>query len=214
MATDFKGVSRRPSPSRPDVSCGSLWSPERISDEEALWMARDVAKKVEVRAHLSRPDQGHCNPRDPCRGIRSGDQDSCSSVTSSAVQAGRKAVHDPAWSRLVDRERIDFVIANVENAAGAVSGSPRRCMRGTRFGLPVDVWTSGNHIWDKKEGVPVVGRPPERCCAQPTIPTATPAGDGALRRPPPGVPVAVVNLQGQALMAPIDNPFRRRRPSP
>ena len=118
--------------------------------------------------------------------------------------AGRKALK-AHLEGLVDRERIDFVVANVENVAGGfgVTASVLQELDA----LPVDVWTSGNHIWDKKEGIPLLD-------AHPTLlrpanyPEGNPGRGWCVEETAAGIPVAVVNLQGQAFMAPIDNPFR------
>ena len=60
--------------------------------------------------------------------------------------AGRKAVAG-ALESLVDRERVDFVVANVENAAGGFGITAGVLSELERY--PVDVWTTGNHVWDK-----------------------------------------------------------------
>lgn len=118
--------------------------------------------------------------------------------------AGRAAVRRHL-EPLVDRERVDFVVGNVENAAGGFGVTAS--VLAELEELPFDVWTSGNHIWDKKEGVPLLD-------AHPTLlrpanyPEGNPGRGWCVERTAAGVPVAVVNLQGQALMAPIDNPFR------
>ncbi len=73
--------------------------------------------------------------------------------------------------------------------------------------LPVHVWTTGNHVWDKKEGVPLLD-------AHPTLlrpanyPDGNPGRGWCVEETASGVPVAVINLQGQAMMPPIDNAFR------
>ncbi len=106
---------------------------------------------------------------------------------------------------LVDRERVDFVVVNVENAAGGFGLTPAVMAELDR--LPVHVWTSGNHVWDKKEGVALLD-------AHPTLlrpanyPEGNPGRGWCVERTAAGVPVAVINLQGQAMMPPIDNPFR------
>ncbi len=106
---------------------------------------------------------------------------------------------------VIDRERVDFVVANLENAAGGFGVTPQ--VMAELDGLPVHVWTSGNHIWDKKEGVPLLD-------AYPTLirpanyPEGNPGRGWVTGETAAGVPVAVVNLQGQAMMPPIDNPFR------
>ena len=37
----------------------------KIGDEQALWLSKDIARSIEQRADLPRPDQGHGDPRDP-----------------------------------------------------------------------------------------------------------------------------------------------------
>ena len=118
---------------------------------------------------------------------------------------GRRAVQTHLES-LVDRERVDFVVANVENAAGGF-GITAAVLEELDY-LPIDVLTTGNHVWDKKEGVPLLD-------AHPTLlrpanyPSGNPGRGWCIEETAAGVPVGVVNLQGQAIMAPIDNPFRR-----
>jgi metallophosphoesterase (TIGR00282 family) len=118
--------------------------------------------------------------------------------------AGRKAV-TAHLEALVDQENIDFVIANVENAAGGfgLTGGVMQALDA----LPIDVWTSGNHVWDKKEGVPLLDAHPA-LLRPANYPEGNPGRGWCVEETPAGVPVAVINLQGQALMAPIDNPFR------
>ena len=120
------------------------------------------------------------------------------------ASAGRKALH-AHLETVVDRERVDFVIANVENAAGGFGITP--AVLDELEQLPVDVWTTGNHVWDKKEGLPLLD-------AHPTLlrpanyPDGNPGHGWCVEETAAGIPVAVVNLQGQVFMNPIDNPFR------
>jgi metallophosphoesterase (TIGR00282 family) len=72
--------------------------------------------------------------------------------------------------------------------------------------LPVNVWTSGNHIWDKKEGVPLLDAHPY-LLRPANYPDGNPGRGWCIEETAAGIQVAVVNLQGQAFMAPIDNPF-------
>ncbi|HMB14892.1 MAG TPA: YmdB family metallophosphoesterase, partial [Pelovirga sp.] len=70
-------------------------------------------------------------------------------------RAGRKALSDHLKG-LVSRYQVDLVIANGENAAAGygLTGSILKEL----FAYGVDVVTSGNHIWDKKEIIPVLDR--------------------------------------------------------
>ncbi len=64
---------------------------------------------------------------------------------------------------IVDRQQIDFVIANVENSAAGfgVTGD----IADTILELGVDVMTSGNHVWDKKEVLDYIPRQAEAAAA-------------------------------------------------
>jgi hypothetical protein len=118
--------------------------------------------------------------------------------------AGRRALN-AHLEGLVDRENIDFVIANIENAAGGFGLTTKIMEELDR--LPVNVWTTGNHVWDKKEGVPMLDAHPY-LLRPANYPAGNPGRGWCGEETAAGVPVAVVNLQGQALMNPIDNPFR------
>ena len=118
--------------------------------------------------------------------------------------AGRRAVAEHL-EELVDRERVDFVVANVENAAGGFGITADVLAELEAF--PVDVWTTGNHVWDKKEGVPLLDAHPA-LLRPANYPEGNPGRGWCVEETAAGVPVAVINLQGQALMPPIDNAFR------
>ncbi len=119
--------------------------------------------------------------------------------------AGRKAIAGGLES-LVDREQVDFVVANVENAAGGFGITASVLEELERF--PVDVWTTGNHVWDKKEGVPLLDAHPA-LLRPANYPDGNPGRGWCVEETAAGIPVAVVNLQGQAMMPPIDNAFRK-----
>jgi metallophosphoesterase (TIGR00282 family) len=119
--------------------------------------------------------------------------------------AGRRAVQANLES-LVDSERVDFVVANVENVAGGFGLTTN--VMAELDAYPVNVWTTGNHVWDKKEGVPLLDAHPS-LLRPANYPDGNPGRGWCVEETATGVPVAVINLQGQALMAPIDNPFRR-----
>lgn len=113
---------------------------------------------------------------------------------------GRRAVHEflPGLRSEYD---IDFVVANGENAAGGLGITASTAQELLQSN--VDVITTGNHIWAKKE-----------------IVTYLESGELPIIRPinfPPGVPgrgyilqhkVLVVNLMGRVFMGDYDCPFR------
>jgi len=75
------------------------------------------------------------------------------------------------------------------------------------FGVGVDVITSGNHIWDKKEVLPFLDAS-ERVLRPLNYGTHDVPGRGwGIYQALDGNDVAVVNLQGRTYMQPIDNPF-------
>jgi metallophosphoesterase (TIGR00282 family) len=117
---------------------------------------------------------------------------------------GRKALRTHLEG-LVDRESVDLVVANVENAAGGF-GLTLSVME-ELDALPIHVFTTGNHVWDKKEGVPLLDAYPS-LLRPANYPDGNPGRGWCVEETAAGVPVAVVNLQGQALMNPIDNAFR------
>jgi metallophosphoesterase (TIGR00282 family) len=98
----------------------------------------------------------------------------------------------------------DFTIVNVENAAGGfgVTGSVWDELRR----LPVDVFTSGNHIWDKKETLPLLDSEP-RLLRPANYPAGNPGRGHCVVASKAGVPVAVLNLQGLVFMVPVESPF-------
>jgi metallophosphoesterase (TIGR00282 family) len=117
---------------------------------------------------------------------------------------GRRALRAHVET-IIDRERVDFLIVNGENLAGGFGVTA--AVLAELDDLPIDVWTTGNHVWDKKEGVPLLDTHPA-LLRPANYPDGNPGRGWCVGETAGGVPVAVVNLQGQALMAPIDNPFR------
>jgi metallophosphoesterase (TIGR00282 family) len=105
---------------------------------------------------------------------------------------------------LVAQHGIDLVIANVENAAAGfgVTGDIAETL--LRYG--VDVMTSGNHIWDKKEVLEYIPRQP-RLLRPANFPPGAPGRGTWIGRTRTGEPVAVINLMGRVFMAPLDDPF-------
>lgn len=109
--------------------------------------------------------------------------------------------------RLVKRETgADVVVLNGENAAGGFGITPDQVAEFREMG--VDVITTGNHVWDKKEIVPFLasGREP-RLLRPANYPPVNP-GRGWVVVEAAGVRLAVLNLQGRTFMIAVDDPFR------
>jgi metallophosphoesterase (TIGR00282 family) len=105
---------------------------------------------------------------------------------------------------LVEHHQIDLVIANAENAAGG-SGITRE-IGDHLLGWGVDVMTSGNHIWSKKEAVDYIGAEP-RLLRPANYPAGVPGNGSYLARSADGRSVGVINVMGRVFMASIDDPF-------
>lgn len=106
---------------------------------------------------------------------------------------------------LVSRYKIDFVIANGENAAGGFGITEK--VAEEIFGYGVHVITSGNHIWDKKESVPYIAKE-NRILRPINYPPGVPGYGSVLYALPDGKKIAVINISGRVFMASIDCPFR------
>jgi metallophosphoesterase (TIGR00282 family) len=117
---------------------------------------------------------------------------------------GRVAVEQTLADLRAERG-IDFVTANGENVAGGMGLTESTAA--SLFASGVDVITSGNHIWDKREIYPVL-EAEERILRPLNYGTHDVPGRGwGLFHATDGTEVAVVNLQGRTYMQPIDNPF-------
>jgi 2',3'-cyclic-nucleotide 2'-phosphodiesterase len=117
---------------------------------------------------------------------------------------GRVAV-EQTIPALRDARGIDFVTANGENVAGGMGLTGPTADALLEAG--VDVITSGNHIWDKREIYPVL-ESEERILRPLNYGTHDVPGRGwGIFHAADGTEVAVVNLQGRTYMQPIDNPF-------
>lgn len=112
---------------------------------------------------------------------------------------GRRAVRQlvPDLRRELE---IDLVVANGENSAGGFGITPDTAQELLEGG--VDVITSGNHVWKKKEIIPYM---------QEEMPLIRPSNF------PPEVPgrgyltvggTLVINLMGRVFMEALDCPFR------
>jgi 2',3'-cyclic-nucleotide 2'-phosphodiesterase len=107
--------------------------------------------------------------------------------------------------RLVKADvRADVVVANGENSAGGFGITPETVAEFKEAG--VDVITTGNHVWDKKEILPLLDKEP-RLLRPANYPPGNPGRGSVVINVGP-TRLAVMNLQGRTFMAPIDDPFR------
>jgi 2',3'-cyclic-nucleotide 2'-phosphodiesterase len=117
---------------------------------------------------------------------------------------GRDMVRDHV--DLLRRDRnIGLVIANVENAAAGFGLTP--AIAEEFFSWGVDVLTSGNHIYDKKEIIEYIART-ARLLRPANYPPQSPGSGLFIGKTSKGIPYAVINLQGRIFMPPSDCPFQ------
>jgi len=107
--------------------------------------------------------------------------------------------------RIVDRHLVDLVIANGENAAGGFGLTAETAQ--DLFKCGIQVLTSGNHIWDKKDALEYIKRE-ERIVRPANYPEGTPGRGTALVRTPGGIKIGILNLEGRVFMNNLDCPFR------
>lgn len=117
---------------------------------------------------------------------------------------GRNAVSQELH-RLVDRHRVDLVVANCENAAGGF-GITEETARDL-FAQGIDILTSGNHIWDKRDSYPFIDAE-ERLVRPANYPEGSPGRGTTVATTAGGVKVAVLNLEGRVFMNNLECPFR------
>ncbi|HYK95295.1 MAG TPA: TIGR00282 family metallophosphoesterase [Candidatus Dormibacteraeota bacterium] len=148
------------------------------------------------RVQLGNPPNGNApRPSGACRVLMIGDV---------IGKPGRVAVEDllPA---LRHERGIDFVTANGENLAGGMGLTISTA--DALFAHGVDVITSGNHIWDKREIYPAL-EGNERILRPLNYGTTGVPGRGwGVYHAHDGTELAVINLQGRTYMQPIENPF-------
>ena len=107
--------------------------------------------------------------------------------------------------RLKEQHEAEFVVANVENAAEGAGVIPK--VGDEILNSGVDVMTSGNHIFDKKEVIQYIENQPRLLRPANYAPDAP--GRGLwLGSTASGTQVAVINIQGRVFMPPTDCPFR------
>jgi len=117
---------------------------------------------------------------------------------------GRQAV-SRELHRIVDRYNVDVVIANGENASGGFGITAESAKE--LFACGIHLFTSGNHIWDKKEALEYLKKE-ERIIRPANYPDGTPGKGSAVVTTPGGIKVGVINLEGRVFMNSLECPFR------
>jgi hypothetical protein len=118
---------------------------------------------------------------------------------------GRQAVQRLV-PRLISRHGLDLVVANAENAASGVGVTPE--LADELLAAEVDLLTSGNHIWSKREIGPYLDRPGSRLLRPANYPPGAPGRGRGVAVTPDGRKLGVINLEGRVFMKALDDPFR------
>jgi 2',3'-cyclic-nucleotide 2'-phosphodiesterase len=105
---------------------------------------------------------------------------------------------------LVRTHGIDVVVANAENAAGGAGVT--REITVDLFKSGIDVLTSGNHIWDKREVLEFIDAEP-RLLRPANYPGGAPGAGSHVWKGPGGATVGVINVMGRIFLPAIDDPF-------
>ena len=117
-------------------------------------------------------------------------------------KVGRDAVflHLPRIREALDP---DCVIINAENAAHGFGLTPTIAEQ--LFAAGADCLTTGNHVWDKKEIIPLLVA--DHRVLRPLNYPATSPGVGATIIECRAGPVLIMNVMGRLYMDPLDDPF-------
>ncbi len=117
---------------------------------------------------------------------------------------GRRAIAG-LLDDLIRDYQIDFTIANGENAAGGMGITPDIAIE--LLDQRVDLLTSGNHIWAKKEIIPFLDQE-ERILRPANYPAEVPGRGAGIFRTKQGEKIGVINLEGRVFMKHLECPFR------
>jgi metallophosphoesterase (TIGR00282 family) len=117
-------------------------------------------------------------------------------------KVGRRAVTS-AVPRIRAEHGAATIIANAENSAGGFGINAEGIAEMEAAG--VSFFTTGNHVWDKREGIPLLDAKPN-LIRPANYPNAPGRGVGSI--PDSNPPAAVLNLQGRVFMPALDCPFR------
>jgi len=117
---------------------------------------------------------------------------------------GREAVR-VLLPDLRKKHSLDFIIANAENASGGSGITPR--VSEELFSFGVDVLTSGDHIWKKKEIFELINQE-ERILRPLNYPSGAPGQGRRIFKTKSGEKIGVINVNGRVFMEALECPFK------
>jgi metallophosphoesterase (TIGR00282 family) len=118
-------------------------------------------------------------------------------------RAGRLVVTE-TLPRLRRSLALDFVIVNGENAAHGFGITETICRE--LYAAGVDVITTGNHVWDRREIIPYIAED-EKLLRPLNFPKGTPGHGAGIFAAPGGRRILVVNAMARLFMDALDDPF-------
>jgi len=116
-----------------------------------------------------------------------------------------RAIIEQMLVRLREELGLEFVVANCENVAGGAGVTPSTANELFRCG--VDVLTSGNHVWRKREALDLL-KLDHRVLRPANYPAEAPGIGSTVVKSLSGQKVGVLNVMGRVFMEPLDCPFR------
>ena len=105
---------------------------------------------------------------------------------------------------LIDRHAIDYTVVNIENSAGGFGVQPK--VLAELDDLPIDCYTTGNHVWDKKEVHQLLKERPDLLRPH-NYPAGNPGTGIHVGETASGIKVATINLEGRVFMNALESPF-------
>ncbi|MBW2503178.1 MAG: TIGR00282 family metallophosphoesterase [Deltaproteobacteria bacterium] len=118
---------------------------------------------------------------------------------------GRRLISD-RLAFLVDQFQIDLTVANAENAAAGFGLT--QDVVAELLDLGIDVLTTGNHVWDKKDGL-ICLEQEAKLLRPANYPDDVPGRGHGIFQTSAGIPIAIMNLEGRVFMGDLDCPFRK-----
>jgi 2',3'-cyclic-nucleotide 2'-phosphodiesterase len=112
--------------------------------------------------------------------------------------------------KLIARHEVDLVVANAENSEGGAGISAESAE--ALLAAEVNLLTSGNHIWTKKQIIPWLEQHPDLLLRPANYPKGAPGKGHTVIQTPDGRKLGVLNLEGRVFMKNLDDPFAMALP--
>ncbi|MFH1594720.1 MAG: TIGR00282 family metallophosphoesterase [Candidatus Omnitrophota bacterium] len=109
---------------------------------------------------------------------------------------------------LVEKNGIDFVVANAENAAGGSGLTPS--IADELFDYGIGVLTNGDHVWKRREIIDAL-EADQRVLRPLNYPKEVPGRGSCVIKLQTGVKIGIISLVGRVFMQPVECPFRTAR---